>query len=91
MYSIGHQGDRTIRSDREKRNIKGSIRSLKSYIDRRKEGRRAENRGWERVTSSARLFVISLIEEELRSIDVSDNARPKVLPGNVGKLVKGLA
>lgn len=39
----------------------------------------------------AHLFVIRLIEEELHSIDVSDNARPKVLAGDVGKLVKGLA
>ena len=39
----------------------------------------------------AHLFVIRLIEEELYSIDVSDNARPKVVAGDVGKLVKGLA
>lgn len=39
----------------------------------------------------AHLFVIRLIEEELYSIDISDNARPKVVAGDVGKLVKGLA
>lgn len=31
------------------------------------------------------------LKRRLHSIDVSDNARPKVLAGDVGKLVKGLA
>lgn len=43
-------------------------------------------------TVSGRICLwLGWLKRRLHSIDVSDNARPKVLAGDVGKLVKGLA